>query len=55
MKMIIKILFLGLLTYLLFAYFLIKINHYDLISFIFGEIFMGLYLGICDSINRGDE
>lgn len=52
MKMIKKILFL-VLTFPLFAYFLIKIGHYDFISFIFGEIFMGLYLGICDSINRG--
>ena len=54
MKTIKKILFL-LLIFSLFACFLMIIGHYDLTSFIFGEIFMGLYLGVCDSINRGDE
>ena len=35
-----------------FMYFMVKTNNYNFISFICGAFYMGLYLGICESINK---
>ena len=35
----------------IFMYFMIKTNNYNIMSFICGELYMALYLGICQNID----